>query len=428
MLYRGRNGEKNRRIMNLKPRVLYIEDDVDSRRLVSRILTTNGYEVVLAADGLEGVTLAKDSRPQLVLMDINLPNLDGRVVTTRLRSLPGLEIIPIVALTANTSPGSRELALAAGCTGFLTKPIDVDRLPTQVESFLNGQKHTLNPQILTQSLERHAQEVVVQLEAKVRELEKINERLYRLDRLKSDFITLASHELRTPLTLVSGYSQLLEMQLCQLQDEEINEQRIQKSLDSARKLNGGIERLSRVVDEVIGVSRIATNRLDLFFAPVQLNEVIHDIADELAPVILERQLKLSLDELDGLVVVPGDADHIKTAVTNVIENAIKYTPDGGMITISADNKGEAVIVKVQDTGIGIPQADQPFIYDQFYVVGSVDNHSSSKYGFMGGGLGVGLAITRGIIEAHNGRIWVESEKQDLAALPGSIFHLLFPTV
>ena len=257
--------EKNRRIMNMTTRVLYIEDDVDSRRLVSRVLTTKGYEVVLAADGLEGVTLARDSRPQLVLMDINLPNLDGRVVTTRLRSLPGLETIPIVALTANTSPGSRELALAAGCTGFLTKPIDVDRLPIQVESFLNGQKHTLNPQILTQSLERHAQDVVVQLEAKVRELEKINERLYRLDRLKSDFITLASHELRTPLTLVSGYSQLLEMQLSQLLDEELNAQSIQKSLASARKLNGGIERLARVVDEVIGVSRIATNRLDLFF-------------------------------------------------------------------------------------------------------------------------------------------------------------------
>jgi signal transduction histidine kinase len=413
--------------MKTKSRVLYIEDDVDSRRLVSKILTTKGYEVVLAADGLEGVTLAKDSRPQLVLMDINLPNLDGRVVTTRLRSLPGLETIPIVALTANTSPGNRELALAAGCTGFLTKPIDVDRLPIQIESFLNGYKHILNPQILTQSLERHAQDVVAQLEAKVRELEKINERLYRLDRLKSDFITLASHELRTPLTLVSGYSQLLEMQLKQLASDDVYEQSMEKPLASVRKLNTGIERLSRVVDEVIGVSRIATNRLDLFFTPVQLSEVIQDILDELAPHILERQLKLSLDELDDIPVIPGDADHIKTAVSNVIENAIKYTPDGGTISISAENKGEAITLKVQDTGIGIPQADQPFIYDQFYVVGSVDNHSSSKYGFMGGGLGVGLAITRGIIEAHNGRIWVESEKRDLETLPGSTFHLLFPT-
>ena len=413
--------------MITKPRVLYIEDDIDSRRLVSRVLTTHGYEVVLAADGLEGVTLARESRPQLVLMDINLPNLDGRVVTTRLRSLVDLEDIPIVALTANTSSGNRELALAAGCTGFLTKPIDVDLLPTQVASFLNGYKHTLTPHILTRSLERHAQDVVVQLEAKVRELERINERLYRLDRLKSDFITLASHELRTPLTLVSGYSQLLEMQLNQLETEEINGQSLEKPLTSVRKLNTGIERLSRVVDEVIGVSRIATNRLDLLFASVHLWDVINEIIDELLPVFLQRQLTLHLNEVADFVVVTGDAGHIKTAVTNVIENAIKFTPDGGQISISVENRGGAVTIKVQDTGIGIPQADQPFIYDQFYVVGSIDNHSSSKYGFMGGGLGVGLAITRGIIEAHNGRIWVESEKRDMEALPGSTFHILFPT-
>ena len=413
--------------MKTKPRILYIEDDVDSRRLVSRVLGTNGYEVVLAADGLEGVTLAKDSCPQLVLMDINLPNLDGRVVTTRLRSLPDLENIPIVALTANNGSGNRELALAAGCTGYLTKPIDVDQLPMQVESFLNGHKHTLPPQLLTQYLERHAQEVVTQLEAKVRELEKINERLYRLDRLKSDFITLASHELRTPLTLVSGYSQLLEMQLDQMQTDEITSQDIVKPLETVRKLNEGIKRLSGVVDEVIGVSRIATNRLDLYFSPVNLGHIVSDIVDELAPVFLERQLMLNIEGLDNGVVVPGDEGHIKTAVTNVIENAIKFTPNGRFITIAAQKQDESVIVKVQDTGIGIPKADQPFIYDQFFVGGSIDNHSSSKYGFLGGGLGVGLAVTRGIIEAHNGRIWVESETQDLVALPGSTFHLLFPT-
>lgn len=420
--------EKCRSFMIAKSRILYIEDDLDSRRLVAKVLVSSGYDVVLAVDGLEGVTLAKSSRPQLVLMDINLPNLDGRIVTTRLRSIPDLEDIPIVALTANTGSRNRELALAAGCTGFLTKPINVDDLPAQIESFLNGHKHTLQPQVFRQSLERHAQDVVVQLEAKVRELERINERLYQLDRLKSDFITLASHELRTPLTLVNGYSQLLEMQLEQMQEDEIGKQTAQKPLESARKLNKGIERLSRVVDEVIGVSRIATNRLDLFFEPIHLETIIADIVDELAPVFVERQLSFhSGSGGDDLGMVSGDRAHIKTAVTNVIENAIKFTPDGGSITVCIENKGEAITVTVQDTGIGIPQTDQPYIFDQFYVVGSVDHHSSSKYGFMGGGLGVGLAVTQGIMKAHNGRIWVESETRDVETLPGSTFHLLFPT-
>lgn len=105
--------------------VLYIEDDSASRRLVQRVLGSCGYNVLVAEDGLEGITLAREQRPQLILMDITLPNMDGREITTRLRSLPHFASVPIVALTANNSPGSRELALAAGCTGYLTKPIDV---------------------------------------------------------------------------------------------------------------------------------------------------------------------------------------------------------------------------------------------------------------------------------------------------------------
>lgn len=411
--------------MTGKYRVLYIEDDDDSRRLVARVLSSNGYDVVVAADGLEGMALARQSHPQIVLMDINLPNLDGRVVTTRLRSLPDLQTVPIVALTANNSPGNRERALAAGCTGFLTKPIDVDRLPDQVASFLNGHKHTLSPVLLNEHLEKHAQDVVAQLEAKVRELEKINDRLYRLDRLKSDFITLASHELRTPLTLVSGYAQLLETQLAQLQTA-VPDDEVVRPLQSAQRLNQGIERLSRVIDEVIGVSRIATNRLDLYFTPIQLGSIVSEILGELAPVLEERALQPILDGLESLPTIRGDAGHIKTAVTNIIENAIKFTPNGGQITITGVHQKGAVILSVRDTGIGIPPAEQPFIFGQFYIIGSVDNHSSSRHGFMGGGLGLGLAVTRGIVEAHNGRVWVESEKRDPETLPGSTFHLLFP--
>lgn len=413
--------------MTVKKRVLYIEDDDDSRRLVVKVLGSNGYEVLAAADGLEGVALAKSERPQLVLMDINLPNLDGRIITTRLRSLPDLQDVPIVALTANNSPGSRERALAAGCTGFLTKPIDVDELPTQVASFLNGQKQTLSPGLLNTHLEKHAQDVVAQLEAKVRELEAMNERLYRLDRLKSDFITLASHELRTPLTLVSGYAQLLEQQLAQLQTAVSSPPAsVDKPFHTAQKLNHGVARLAQVVEEVIGVSRIATNRLDLYFVPVQLGQVVADILADLAAVFQKRAIEVQVTGLDALPTIRGDADHIKTAVANVIENAIKFTPDGGQIFIKGLDQKDAVILSVSDTGIGIPKPEQACIFDQFYIIDSINNHSSSKHAFMGGGMGLGLALTRGIMNAHNGRVWVESEKRDPETLPGSTFYLLFP--
>ncbi|RMG96782.1 MAG: response regulator, partial [Chloroflexi bacterium] len=116
-------------------KILYIEDDHASRRLVERVLTSRGYRVLLASDGLKGIALAREENPQLILMDINLPNMDGREITTRLRSLPNFANTPIIALTANNSPGSRELALAAGCTGFMTKPIDVATFPQKVQEY-----------------------------------------------------------------------------------------------------------------------------------------------------------------------------------------------------------------------------------------------------------------------------------------------------
>jgi CheY-like chemotaxis protein len=295
--------------MNGNARVLYIEDDPDSRRLVSRVLRNSGYEVFLAVDGLEGVSMAQATQPNLVLMDINLPNMDGRAVTTRLRAFPQLEKVPIVALTANNSPGSREMALAAGCTGFLTKPIDVDYFAEQVKSFLNGRQHTLAAETRYRHLEQHAQDVVTQLENKIRELEAINHRLYRLDRLKSDFITMASHELRTPLTLVSGYAQLLELQLRQENEGCFSQSEfVAQPLQVVKKLNSGIGRLSQVVEEIIGVSRIANNRLDLTLEVVQLSDIVQMVADDLVGVCARRGLRLIISGLEELPAVQGDGD------------------------------------------------------------------------------------------------------------------------
>jgi len=404
-------------------KILYIEDDHASRRLVERVLTSRGYEVFVATEGLEGINLAREQRPQLILMDINLPNMDGREITTRLRGLPNFSNVPIVALTANISTGSRELALAAGCTGFMTKPIDVATFPADVERFLQGKQDKLSADERTQHLEKHAQNLVESLEKKVRELRAANKRLMELDSLKSDFIVLVSHELRTPLTLVSGYSHLLAEQVANKNDL-VPAQSIAGIADG---LQSGVARMQDVINEIISVVRISSGTLDLSLGPVRLTKVVNDVQKTYGDICQRRNLKLNVADFSGLPLIQGDGRRIQAAVEHVVGNAVKYTPDGGEITITGHYlQGKAVDIIVSDTGIGIPLEEQRHIFDQFYTLGSIQHHSTSKSAFQGGGLGLGLAIAKGIVEAHHGRIWVESERRDPETLPGSTFHILLP--
>jgi signal transduction histidine kinase len=409
--------------MNERAKVLYIEDDNASQRLVQRLLGSYGYQVFVANDGLQGVSLAREVRPDIILMDINLPQIDGRSITTRLRGLPNFADLPIVALTANNSPGHRELALAAGCTGFLTKPIDVDLFPEQIESFLQGYHHQLSQEDKQIHLERHVQQIVENLENKVRELESANNRLVRLERMKSDFLTIASHELRTPLTLISGYSNLLEKKL-KMEKADV----LAPVVQTAERLNQGVQRMQYVVDEIIRVSRVSSGLLDLQLTPTPLSQLATYVKEYYQAACEERELTIHLEEsLHQLPHLNVDAKQVKTALENVVGNAIKYTPNGGDIFVSGQHNKEWVTLGVRDTGIGIPQPEQQRIFEQFYVLGSLDHHSTSKHAYRGGGLGVGLAIARGIMEAHEGRIWVDSPGQDEAQLPGSTFYLAFPT-
>ena len=117
-------------------RILYIEDNPENRMLMRRVLMSEGYEMEEAVDGQSGMEKAAESPPDLILMDINLPEIDGYEVTARLKQLPNMQGVPIIAVTANVMKGDREKTLAAGCDGYIQKPIDIDLLPSQIESFL----------------------------------------------------------------------------------------------------------------------------------------------------------------------------------------------------------------------------------------------------------------------------------------------------
>ena len=412
------------------PKILYIDDDPVNRSLVNRVLTNYNFQVVEAKSGLEGIDLARQERPDLILIDINMPGLDGHETTTRMRGINALEKTPIIALTARTTRGERELALAAGCDGYITKPIDVDQFPHQIISYFEGYKETISQDERQHYLGRYSQKLVERLEAKIVALEQANARLEKIDHLKSDFVTVAAHELRTPITLVYGYARLLQAVAQETEPGPVVEGGIG---DLAQRIYDSVQRLSEVVNDILNISLIEANEMRLERRPLHLGQIIRAALQELNPAKNERILKITLNNLDELPQIRGDQERLQQMFWNILSNAIKFTPDHGSILVKGwvaappgPSTQESVVVMVKDTGLGIAPAEQKHIFDRFYMVENTAYHSSSKTAFGGGGMGLGLPIARGIIEAHGGRIWVQSAGREVEEDPGSTFYVLLP--
>ncbi|MBI3760668.1 MAG: HAMP domain-containing histidine kinase [Chloroflexi bacterium] len=243
--------------------------------------------------------------------------------------------------------------------------------------------------------------------------------LERLDQSKSKFIAVAAHELKTPLTLIEGYSNMISTELSP--DE----------FPRVKVLLGGVangtRRLREIVDDMVDVSMIDNQMLLLSYQPVWLRRLFEIAETELEEALRQRRHKLIVGDFDeGEKYTFADPQRLYQVFKNVLLNAIKFTPDGGAITVRARQLPGFVEVTISDTGIGIALDSQQRIFDKFAGLGDVSLHSSGKIKFKGGGPGLGLAIARGVIEAHGGSIWCESPGHDEKTCPGSTFHVLVP--
>jgi signal transduction histidine kinase len=259
------------------------------------------------------------------------------------------------------------------------------------------------------------------LQQRTIELEKANQVLEQMDAAKMRFIQVAAHELRTPLTLVQGYSQMI-----QVKAKENNEY--------AKYTSGileGTTRMVEIIDNMLDVTRIDSNLLEVMPAQVNLQEVVEKVRKNFESALTERSLIFATQGLDSVPVIVGDKDLLYKLFYHVIVNAIKYTPDGGCITVSgkavqANSRRSEVEIDVHDTGIGVDPQNHELVFEKFYQTGEVLLHSSGKTKFKGGGPGLGLAIARGIVNAHRGRIWLESPGFNESTLPGTTVFIRLP--
>lgn len=251
------------------------------------------------------------------------------------------------------------------------------------------------------------------------EMEKVQKRMERVDKSKSAFISVAAHELKTPITLIEGYASMMD---------DLLQQGTATSLGSLLTgMNTGIDRLRSIVDDMIDVSMIDNELLQLNFQPAQIAQMVTTLCLEVEATTRNRKLTMDIRDFEGNKQwIYLDAARMMQVLRNVLSNAIKYTPDGGTITIDGRTLSGFIEVIVRDTGIGISAEDQAVIFEKFGQLGNVGLHSSGKTKFKGGGPGLGLPIARGILEAHGGSIWVESPGHDERTTPGSTFHILIP--
>mgnify|MGYP001805967313 CR=1 FL=1 len=251
------------------------------------------------------------------------------------------------------------------------------------------------------------------LQTKISEIERVNQELLELDQLKSKFISMASHELRTPLIAIQGYVDLIR----EGKGGQISEDQ-HKMLDTVSR---NATRLARIVAELLDISRIEENKLVLERHPVSLSRIVREITDEQQPYLDSRGHHLTLDLAEDLPLVNGDLDRLSQVVINLLGNAIKYTPDHGQIKICTKVENGMVQLAVTDTGIGIKSEDISKLFKRFSTLGDITKHRTGKNEFMAGGTGLGLSIVQGIVQAHEGRIWVESEFGT-----GSTFYVTLP--
>ncbi len=272
---------------------------------------------------------------------------------------------------------------------------------------------------------RSANTSITQLNA---DLTESNRRLEKLDKAKTDFIEIASHELRTPLTQVRGYSDILADMVQQGGFVAAHMNQISQGITRASV------RLEQIISAMLDVSRIDAQALDIRTAAISVAAAVKMAVDNYKDAIRDRKINMQLIELDSLPPVQGDLQRLCQAFGNLVGNAIKFTPDGGSIVISGraledtsnGHPQRFVEVMFADTGIGIDVADQGLIFEKFYRVGAVELHSTGSTKFKGAGPGLGLPIAKGVIQAHGGKIWVESPGHDEARMPGSTFHVVLP--
>lgn len=389
--------------------VLIVDDLAENRCLLKTILENAGYAVLTAMNGAEALTVALARPPDLVISDILMPVMDGFMLCRQWRQDPMLGRIPFIFLTASyTDAKDRQLAMSLGADRFITVPAEPEVIVQAVRQLLEGggRPERTKPGVTPDPvcLRRYNEALIRKLENQLKDMETANIRLRARDGMKNSLLAKVAHELRTPLIAVRGYVKMINAG----QSGPVSP--LQR--DQCGVMLGNIDLQFVVIDNLQHLANDDRRGLPLSYDTFPADKLIDEVGDLLRGKAREREITLRCE--GSAVAVYGDRRQLLQVLTNLVDNAVKFTPLGGTVAISADANPTEVQFRVRDSGPGITAANQQHIFEQFY---QADNPADAAPG----GLGIGLSIAADLVSRQRGRITVTSEPGQ-----GTLFTVILP--
>jgi len=355
-------------------RILVVDDTEAGRFVKVQILRRAGYAVEEASTGADALAIVDREPPDLLVLDVNLPDISGLEVTRRVRAAyPGAPALQILQIS-NTAvrPADQVLGLEQGADVYLTEPVDADVLIATVQSLLRVRRAEAALAVALES-ERRAREIA---EA--------------ANRAKDDFLATLSHELRTPLNAIMGW-------LWQLRHSQLSDVVRERALDSLER-NARMQ--AQLINDLLDVSRISKGKLTLDLQWVDLREVALTVCENTRALAEQKEVTVNVQLTPAVVL--GDPGRLQQILTNLLTNAVQYTPASGQIWVTLEAARRDAVLTVRDTGSGIEPVLLPYIFDPF-------RQGEGALSRRHGGLGLGLAVVRQLVDLHGGTITASSE-------------------
>ena len=374
-----------------KPKILIVDDEKKNTKLFKAMLKREDYQIIENFSGEQALKTVDVVNPDLILLDVMMPGINGFNVCRKLKQAEKTKIIPIVMVTALSEKEHRLKALEVGADDFLSKPVDTTELVVRVKSLLRIKTY-------------HDE-----LWASNREIAEQNEKLRELEQTKEGLTHMIVHDLNNPLSSIMG-----KIELVLLEKQALS----QKHLCSMTACLEYCRDLKNMILSLLEIHKLEEGKLKPDSKLTNITELIKEVMGQSAFKAKQHQVQLSANGSGDLCMVNLDRDLIKRVLTNLLSNAIRHTPAGGSVKLKTDllNTNGSILLRVIDTGNGLAPEYHQRVFEKFEQV------RLKREGVRVGASGIGLAFCKMAVEAHGGKIWVESEGEH----KGATFQFTIP--